>query len=114
MFTLHLQPRSNEAGGMYGKGIIARKYEKNQVIKVRVELTANHMGFFEFRICPNNNVKKPASQMCLDRNIMRAANTGDSRLASPLQNFKFLTLKLDLLVSSANRNGDTLSCLLIP
>ena len=65
---------------MYGKGIIARKYEKNQVIKVRVELTANHMGFFEFRLCPNNNAKKPASQMCLDENIMRDANSGDSRL----------------------------------
>ena len=75
-----MQPRSNEAGGMYGKGIIARKYEKNQVIKVRVELTANHMGFFEFRLCPNNNAKKPASQTCLDENIMRNANSGDSRL----------------------------------
>ena len=65
---------------MYGNGIIARKYEKNQVVKVRVELTANHMGFFEFRLCPNNNAKKPASQMCLDKNIMRDANSGDSRL----------------------------------
>ncbi len=24
------QPRANEAGGMYGKGVIARKYQKNQ------------------------------------------------------------------------------------
>ena len=72
---------------MYGKGIIARKYEKNQVIKVRVELTANHMGFFEFRLCPNNNAKKPASQMCLDKNIMRDANSGDSRLGVDLLKF---------------------------
>ena len=43
------QPRANEAGGLYGKGVIVRKYEKNSVIKVRVELTANHMGYFEFR-----------------------------------------------------------------
>ena len=49
------------------------------MIKVRVELTANHMGFFEFRLCPNNNAKKPASQMCLDENIMRDAKSGDSR-----------------------------------
>ncbi len=44
------QPRANEAGGLYGKGVIARKYEKNTVMKVRVELTANHMGYFEFRL----------------------------------------------------------------
>ncbi len=64
---------------MYGKGVIARKYEKNQVIKIRVELTANHMGYFTFRLCPNNNVKKPATQKCLDQNLLVNANTGDTR-----------------------------------
>ena len=49
------------------------------MIKVRVELTANHMGFFEFRVCPNNNRKKPATQKCLDQNLLRNAQTGDSR-----------------------------------
>ncbi len=49
-----IQPRANEAGGLYGKGVIVRKYEKNTVMKVRVELTANHMGYFEFRF-----VKQP-------------------------------------------------------
>ena len=48
-FWIPFQPRANEAGGLYGKGVIVRKYEKNTVIKVRIELTANHMGFFEFR-----------------------------------------------------------------
>ena len=64
---ISLQPRQNEAGGTYGQGVIARKYRKNQSIKVKVELTANHMGHFEFRICPNNNARKPASQICLNR-----------------------------------------------
>ncbi len=96
------QPRANEAGGMYGKGVIARKYQKNQastvvmvhvvplkiniilykllqVIKVRVELTANHMGFFEFRLCPNNNKKKVASQKCFDQNVIVNAQSGDPR-----------------------------------
>lgn len=73
------QPRANEAGGMFGKGIVVRKYERNQVIKVRVELTANHMGYFEFRICPNNNPRKPASQMCLDKHILQKTN-GDGGL----------------------------------
>eukprot|EP00095_Tigriopus_kingsejongensis_P000468 maker-scaffold217_size252476-snap-gene-1.37 protein:Tk00468 transcript:maker-scaffold217_size252476-snap-gene-1.37-mRNA-1 annotation:"conserved hypothetical protein" len=73
------QPRANEAGGMYGKGVIARKYERNQVIKVRVELTANHMGYFEFRMCPNNNAKKSASQICLDQYILQQAKEGDER-----------------------------------
>ena len=51
----------------------------NQVIKVRIELTANHMGYFEFRVCPNNAPKKPASQMCLDKNILQQSNSGGPR-----------------------------------
>ena len=74
-----MQPRPNEAGGMYGKGVIARKYQKDQTIKVRVELTANHMGYFEFRICPNNKPTKPATQKCLDMNVLQNANTRDER-----------------------------------
>ncbi|XP_076308763.1 uncharacterized protein LOC143224226 [Tachypleus tridentatus] len=61
------RPRSNEAGGIYGKGIIVRKYRSGQIITVKVQLTANHLGFFEFKICPNNNPKKAATQQCLDR-----------------------------------------------
>jgi len=73
------QPRPNEAGGMFGNGVVVRKYEMNQVIKVRIELTANHMGYFEFRICPNNALKKPASQMCLDKHILRQQNLNGPR-----------------------------------
>merc|ERR1711997_1308249 len=58
---------------------IVRKYEVNQVIKVRVELTANHMGYFEFRVCPNNALKKPASQMCLDKHILKQQNLNGPR-----------------------------------
>ena len=76
---IFFQPRPNEAGGMFGNGIIVRKYEVNQVIKVRIELTANHMGYFEFRVCPNNALKKPASQMCLDKHILKQQNLNGPR-----------------------------------
>ncbi|KAF8764483.1 hypothetical protein HNY73_022549 [Argiope bruennichi] len=42
------KPRPNEAGGIYGKGIIVRNYKPGQEVKSIVELTANHKGFFEF------------------------------------------------------------------
>ncbi|CAB4058180.1 unnamed protein product [Lepeophtheirus salmonis] len=67
-------PRDNEAGGIFGQGIITRKYEKGSPIKIRIQLTANHMGYFEFRICPNNNKKQPASQKCLDQYVLEKRN----------------------------------------
>lgn len=57
------QPRANEAGGTYGLGIIARDYTVGQVIDIYVQLTTNHKGWFEFRLCPNNDIHKIATQV---------------------------------------------------
>ncbi|KAK6627458.1 hypothetical protein RUM44_009935 [Polyplax serrata] len=67
------KPRPHEAGGKYGNGIIVRKYKKGSMINVRVELTANHKGYFEFRLCPNNAPHKVGTQECLDLNVLKLA-----------------------------------------
>ena len=108
--NFYLQPRANEAGGRYGRGVITRKYRKGQSIKValiristdkeqkreteqhvqvRIELTANHMGHFEFRLCPNNNPAKPATQACLDR---LPNNKSSSKLIGFKENFTSLLI----------------------
>ncbi|XP_052703443.1 uncharacterized protein LOC128179830 [Crassostrea angulata] len=68
------QPRDHEAGGKYASGIITRHYTEGQLIDVDVEITANHKGWFEFRICPNNDVKKAATQTCFDNYLLKFAN----------------------------------------
>ena len=65
------QPRLHEAGGKYGTGTLVRKYLTGSVITIRVELTANHRGYFEFRLCPVNDLKNDATQECLDRYVLR-------------------------------------------
>ncbi|KAK3098656.1 hypothetical protein FSP39_021660 [Pinctada imbricata] len=60
-------PRQHEAGGKYATGTIARFYAAGQIINVTVELTSNHKGYFEFRLCPNNNPKVAVTQDCLDQ-----------------------------------------------
>uniref|UniRef100_H2ZBC8 Chitin-binding type-4 domain-containing protein n=1 Tax=Ciona savignyi TaxID=51511 RepID=H2ZBC8_CIOSA len=56
--------RENEAGGKYGKGIIVRQYQpgKRSVFEAKVDLTAHHLGFFEFRLCKWDNPTKPVTQ----------------------------------------------------
>lgn len=58
--------RDNEYGGKYGLGVIVRKYNPGSEILLRIELTASHMGYFEFRVCPD----KAATQECLDENVL--------------------------------------------
>lgn len=72
------QPRPHEAGGKYGLGVIVRRYKIGQPIIVRVELTANHRGYFEFRLCPNNAPKQVASESCLDKYVLRRVKTKDA------------------------------------
>nr|XP_045582906.1 uncharacterized protein LOC123745862 [Procambarus clarkii] len=60
-------PRPHEAGGRYATGTIVRRYEEGQVIPIRVHVTANHRGHFEFRLCPNNNPQVEATQTCLNQ-----------------------------------------------
>jgi len=38
-----------------------------QIISVTVEITANHLGYFQFKLCPNNNPKKDPTQACFDK-----------------------------------------------
>lgn len=60
-------PRPHEYGGAYGQGVTVRKYNPGTVVTVRIELTASHMGYFEFRLCDDINVK----QKCLDKNLLK-------------------------------------------
>ena len=72
-------PRPNEAGGKYASGIITRRYESGQIIDLAVDITANHVGYFEFRICPNDNFKKPVTQKCLDKHPIFVVGSKDGR-----------------------------------
>ena len=89
-------PRDNENGGKYANGIIVRKYETGQVISVVVDLTANHKGWFEFRLCPNDeNPRKPVTEECLDRFRLLQAKSNKFRYMVPNQNGRSL-IKIDL------------------
>lgn len=61
-------PRAHELGGRFGKGVIVRKYAPQDSIVIKVELTANHNGFFEFRVCEE---PKGTTQDCLDKYVLK-------------------------------------------
>ncbi|XP_012054317.1 PREDICTED: uncharacterized protein LOC105617366 [Atta cephalotes] len=67
-------PRVHETGGKYGNGVIVRRYRTGSVIPVRVELTANHHGYFEFRTCAMTYRDQEVTQECLDQHLLHAEN----------------------------------------
>lgn len=66
------RPRSHELGGRFGQGVIVKTYRQGQAISVKIKLTANHKGYFYFRIC--NLDREAESDACFERyNVMTSA-----------------------------------------
>ncbi|XP_061188639.1 uncharacterized protein LOC133196797 [Saccostrea echinata] len=86
--------RKNEAGGIYAKGVIVQKYTSGQVIRVGVRVTAFHLGYFQFKICPHNNPTVPVSQECLDQQKLKLAGTNEYRFYPTKDGDYYLQLQL--------------------
>ncbi|XP_069120051.1 uncharacterized protein [Argopecten irradians] len=72
-------PRENEAGGKYATGLIVSHYNMGSAINITVQLTANHLGYFEFRLCVNNNVSKAITEECLSQHMLTNSQTNDTK-----------------------------------
>lgn len=50
--------RDHELGGTYGAGVITGTYEEGGVVDITLDITANHRGSMQFRVC---NVDDPST-----------------------------------------------------
>lgn len=78
--------RPNEPPGKFANGIIVRKYSPGEIITVVIELTANHKGWMEFKLCPNDDWRKRVTQECLDSHVLALADTTLRRYRVPNKN----------------------------
>ena len=53
-----------------GRDVIVRSYSPEEMNEVGVEVTANHMGYFQFSLCPF----VPATQKCFDTFPLKSKN----------------------------------------
>ncbi|WAR15564.1 hypothetical protein MAR_005669 [Mya arenaria] len=66
-----------------GKYVINRSitgyYVRGQTIEVTVNLTANHKGWWEFKLCSLKNYDTAVTQDCLDEHILNFSDVGKTR-----------------------------------
>ena len=60
--------------GKYANGIITNTYEEGQEVEVRIQITANHLGYFQFKLCANNDVSADKDQSCFDKWVLILRN----------------------------------------
>ncbi|BFZ00210.1 hypothetical protein BsWGS_03249 [Bradybaena similaris] len=90
-------PYDNEAGGIYATGQITNTYNKGQRTQFQVDLTANHYGYFEFKICPTNNPHVKETQSCFDQHpVSMADGSGTRYKVTPGNNMKTIDVVLPL------------------
>lgn len=74
------------------------------MIDVTIELTANKMGWFEFRVCASNEPNKTLQAECFEKNLLKLAEgqqeskkeNSDVRFYVPDKNMTTFTIKLTL------------------
>ena len=61
----------------FANGIIVRDYQPGGVMNITVDVTANHKGFFTFRMCPVVSEGVDPDQECFDRpeNLLQVIDT---------------------------------------
>lgn len=73
-----LPVKQYEKGGPMYRGIVVRKYTQGQHIETVVDVTANHYGYFEFRICnldkETTKGGEEATQECLNKQMLKDLN----------------------------------------
>ena len=59
-------------------------------------MTANHKGYFTFKLCANNNTEQDPGQSCFDQTVLRVVPSGEDRYYLTTFNTGVFTLKLRL------------------
>ena len=90
-----VRPRAHEFGGQYGQGNIVKSYWAGSELPVRVQLTANHLGYFYFQICNLDQNGRVETDACFEQNRILLVNGGDTfRVPHPNAGWFDVTLRL--------------------
>lgn len=93
------RPRANDEGGIYGTGIIGQTYAQASWIRLTVELTSNHLGYFEFRLCPKQSADELSTQQCFDQHLLTLIDGSTQFYVSSANELYFPVVQLPADVS---------------
>jgi len=94
---MRLGPRKTECpNGEFCSKVIVRTYKVGQVIDVKVNLTANHYGYFVFRICPVTDENHEVTQECLNKHELKVEGTDGAKYKVPNTNHGLFSTRVKL------------------
>lgn len=88
--------------GKYALGIIGKTYREGENITIIVDVTANHDGFFEFRLCQNDEKMANVTQKCLDKNRLVIFNNNEEEAVRSRKTIKTALNRYKYFLASSN------------
>ncbi|XP_072145605.1 uncharacterized protein [Dermacentor andersoni] len=74
------RPRRHETGNMYARNVTVRRYAPGQLVDLVVDVETNHLGHFEFALCPRASWEEAESEECFDMHPLTVVTaTGPAR-----------------------------------
>ena len=61
--------------GKYATGKIVGQFYSGSLLNIAIEVTANHGGYFTFKLCPVSESGQDPTQECMDQNVLTILNT---------------------------------------
>nr|CAD7397917.1 unnamed protein product [Timema cristinae] len=90
------RPRAHENTGTYGTGVSVATYSSGESIDVSVKLTANHLGYFEFKLCPLSNTTDLETEECFSENLLTVAGNISTKYYLPDSSIGFSNFTVTL------------------
>ena len=78
--------KSTTIGGLYANGVIGDEFVAGQDIEISLDVTANHMGWHEFRMCVWNDIYTLVSRSSFVKPFNTVFRVFDTIAAPILQN----------------------------
>jgi hypothetical protein len=63
-------PPNEPPNGKYANDFIVKTYTQGEVIEIKSQLTANHKGEMEYRICENDEKQAVVDYDCFNKNLL--------------------------------------------
>ena len=84
-------PQTHETGGEFGNRIISKTYVTGSVIGLEIDITANHKGTFQLKLCPLGPRDSEATQACLDEHPLSQVDGAEEFLITEVPHTVTLT-----------------------
>ncbi|XP_018494312.1 uncharacterized protein LOC100903407 [Galendromus occidentalis] len=68
------RPRRHETGSLYDRNLTVRTYSPGEDVVLIVDVVANHLGYFEFALCPRND-STPETDDCFTNLRVKSLNS---------------------------------------